>query len=79
MCVAGSNLVRARAQDKSAKQKGATFLVQGKNATYGPFVGPLRVTVVLGDAAEAVAGQCGAHTFLSECTTSGSAIKCGQR
>ena len=42
---------QAQVQDKTAKLKGGKFKVKGKNGTYAPAVGPLRMTVVLGGAA----------------------------
>jgi hypothetical protein len=80
-CVPGSDLGinQAQAQDKTAKSKGGTFKVKGKNGTYGPAVGPFRITVVLGGAAESAGGQCAHHTFAS-CTVTGGGkgIKCKQ-
>lgn len=80
-CVAGSDLGinKAKAQDKTLKLKGAAFQVLSRNATYGSLVGPLRLTMVLGGAAEGAAGQCGHHTFLpSECKPFGVTFKCKQ-
>lgn len=82
-CVAGSALGigQAQAQDKTAKLKGASFKVKGKNGTYAPAVGPFRMTVVLGGPAEAAGGQCAQQTFAApSCVTKpgGSQIKCKQ-
>ena len=69
----------AKATDKTAKLKGAAFNVQGKNGTYSPVVGPLRMTVVLGGAAESAGGQCGQHDFApANCvlSTNGKTLKC---
>jgi hypothetical protein len=73
-CAAGSahGINAAQVQDKTAKTKGAAFKVKGKNGPYAPVVGPLRMTVVLGGAAEGAAGQCGQHTFSAlACVASG--------
>ena len=70
---------QAQAQDKTAKSKGASFKVKGKNGTYAPAVGPFRMTVVLGGLAESAGGQCAQHTFPApNCVTKpgGSQIKC---
>lgn len=80
-CVAGSALGigQASAQDKTAKLQGGKFKVKGKNGTYAPVVGPLRMTVVLGGPTEGAAGQCAVHTFLApNCVTGGGGkqIKC---
>ena len=80
-CVPGSALGigQAQVQDKTAKLKGGKFKVKGKNGTYAPAVGPLRMTVVLGGAAEGAAGQCAHHTFPApNCviTGGGKQIKC---
>jgi hypothetical protein len=80
-CAPASDLgiFRMAADDKTSKQKGVAFKVQGKNATYGPFVGPIRLTIVLGGANEANAGQCGEHVFsLAECQNKGNFLKCRQ-
>jgi hypothetical protein len=80
-CIAGSALGihQAVAQDKTAKLKGGKFKVKGKNGTYAPAVGPFRVTVVLGGAAEGAAGQCAEHTFgPADCTLGGTTLKCKQ-
>jgi hypothetical protein len=77
-CVAGSDLgiSKAKTQDRTLKLKGAAFQVQSKNATYGSFVGPLRLTIVLGGATEAAGGQCGHRTFLpTECGPAGVTFK----
>lgn len=69
----------AQAKDKTAKLKGAAFQVKGKNGTYGPVVGPLRMTVVLGGPAESAGGQCGHQTFApANCVLSGGGktLKC---
>lgn len=72
-------IIRMAADDKTSKQKGAAFKVQGKNAMYGPFVGPIRLTVVLGGASEANVGQCGQHVFnVADCTNKGTFLKCRQ-
>jgi hypothetical protein len=75
----GLGLNAAQAQDKTAKMKGGAFKVKGKNGTYAPAVGPFRISVVLGGAAESAGGQCAQHTFAT-CTTSGGGktIKCKQ-
>jgi hypothetical protein len=80
-CLAGSALgiAQASVQDKTAKLKGGKFKVKGKDGTYAPAVGPLRMTVVLGGAAEGAAGQCASHTFPApNCITGagGKQIKC---
>jgi len=80
-CAAGSaqGISGAQAKDKTANLKGATFQVKGKNGTYGPVVGPLRMTVVLGGAAESTGGQCGTHAFApANCVLSGGGktLKC---
>jgi hypothetical protein len=80
-CGLGSALgiTGAQAKDKTAKLKGAAFQVKGKNGTYGPVVGPLRMTVVLGGAAESAGGQCGQQTFApANCVLSGGGktLKC---
>ncbi len=64
-CGAGTALgiTGAQAQDKTAKLKGASFKVKGKNGPFAPVVGPFRMTVVLGGPAEGAGGQCGHHTF----------------
>jgi hypothetical protein len=69
----------AQAKDKTAALKGAPFQVKGKNGTYGPVTGPLRLSVVLGGAAESAGGQCGQLTFpASNCvlTGGGKTLKC---
>ena len=80
-CAAGSALGinKAQAKDQTAKLKGAPFQVKGKGGTYGPVVGPVRMTVVLGGAAEGAAGQCG-HFDFPACTTAGggNTVKCKQ-
>ena len=65
-------------QDKTAKGKGGSFKVKGEKGTYGPAVGPFRITVVLGGAAEAAAGQCAHHSFApDECKAKlGKQFKC---
>jgi hypothetical protein len=80
-CIAGSALGigQAQAQDKTAKSKGASFKVKGKNDTYAPAVGPFRMTVVLGGPLHQAGGQCAQHTFPApNCVTKpgGSQIKC---
>lgn len=80
-CTAGSALgiAQAQAQDKTAKSKGGSFKVKGKNGTYAPAIGPFRMTVVLGGPAESAGGQCAQHTFPApNCVTKpgGSQIKC---
>ena len=82
-CVAGSALgiEKAQALDKTAKLKGGKFKVKGKNGTYGPVTGPFRLSIVLGGAAEGLAGQCAVHTFApADCTLNGSGatLKCKQ-
>ena len=82
-CAAGSarGITGAQAQDKTDKLKGATFKVKGKNGTYGPAVGPVRLTVVLGGAAEGTGGQCSQLTFpVANCALSGGGqtLKCKQ-
>ena len=80
-CVAGSSLgiTNAQALDKTGGLKGVAFKVQGKNGTYGPITGPLKVAVAFGGAAESTVGQCTEHTFLpGECSVNGTgtAVKC---
>ena len=51
--------------------------MKGKNGTYSPVVGPLKMTVVLGGAAESMAGQCAEQSFLpAECVVSATKVKC---
>lgn len=72
-------IAQAQAQDKTAKLKGASFKVKGKNGTYGPVTGPFRMTIVLGGPAESAGGQCGDHTFPApNCVVSGGGktLKC---
>ena len=81
VCAPGSALgiAQAQAQDKTAKLKGASFKVKGKNGTYAPAIGPFRMTVVLGGLFEGAVGQCAQHTFPApNCVTSGGGkqIKC---
>jgi len=81
VCLAGSALgiAQAQAQDKTAKSKGGSFKVKGKNGTYGPAIGPFRMTVVLGGPIHSAGGQCAQHTFPApNCVTKpgGSQIKC---
>ncbi len=74
-----NGIAQAQAQDKTAKSKGGSFKVKGKNGTYAPAVGPFRMTVVLGGPAESALGQCAQHTFPApNCVTKpgGSQIKC---
>ena len=80
-CVAGSalGLTKAQGKDKTAAAKGVQHKIQGANGTYGPVVGPFRVTVVYGGAAESAAGQCTVHTFApANCVFNGSgtSMKC---
>jgi len=80
-CVLNSALgiYKGQVKDKTAALKGVQHKAQGKNGNYGPVVGPLRVTVVYGGAAESAAGQCTQHTFLpANCTFNGSgtSFKC---
>jgi hypothetical protein len=80
-CVAGSSLGITGAQgvDKTSALKGVQFKLQGKNGTYSPVIGPLKVAVAFGGAAESTGGQCAEHTFLpAECVLngSGSTLKC---
>jgi hypothetical protein len=82
-CAPGSALgiQGAQAQDKTAKLGGATFKAKGKNGTYGPAVGPVRLTVVLGGAAEGAAGQCAVLEFpAANCSlgSGGKTLKCKQ-
>ncbi len=82
-CAAGSALGinKAQAKDKTDKLKGAQFQVKGKNGPYAPVVGPVRMTIVLGGAAEGAAGQCGHFDFPApNCVTSGggATVKCKQ-
>jgi len=67
-CTPGSadGIVQAQAQDKTAKGKGATFKIKGKNGSYAPAVGPFRMTVVLGDSPAGLNGQCATHTFAAD-------------
>ncbi len=72
-------IVQAQAQDKTAKSKGATFKIQGKNGSYAPAVGPFRMTVVLGDSPAGLNRQCATHTFAAaDCTLDkkGKTLKC---
>jgi hypothetical protein len=80
-CVLNSALgiYKGQVKDKTASAKGVQHKAQGKNGNYGPVVGPLRVTVVYGGAAESAAGQCTQHTFPAlSCTFNGSgtSFKC---
>lgn len=80
-CLPGSDLGinKARALDKTAKLKGAAFQMQSKDATYPTFVGPLRLTIVLGGGPEATGGQCGHYSFLPyQCSFVGTTFKCKQ-
>jgi hypothetical protein len=74
-CLAGSALgiAKALAKDLTAKLKGVKHKVIGKNGTYAPVTGPLRVVVVYGGAAEGAGGQCTEITFTGpQCTFNGS-------
>jgi hypothetical protein len=80
-CVAGSGLgvFKAKAVDDTADADGVRAQVKGKKSTYGPAVGPFRLTIVLGGWAESTAAQCAEHTFaIGDCdtNTSGTRIKC---
>ena len=80
-CVAGSALGigKASAANKTANGKGVPFKVQGKNGTYSPVIGPLKMAVVFGGSAESTGGQCAEHTFLpAECVMGGggASLKC---
>lgn len=78
-CVAGSahGITKASAKDLTAKLKGVKFSVKGANGTYSPVTGPLRMTVVLGGAAESAAGQCGRQEFTAlQCVVSAKTVKC---
>src|SRR4030095_6789853 len=82
-CAAGSALGinKAQAKDQTAKLKGAPFQVKGKNGPYAPVVGPARLTIALGGAAEGAAGQCGHLDFPApNCSTGGggNTFKCKQ-
>jgi hypothetical protein len=82
-CFAGSarGITQALVLDKTAKGKGGKFKVKGKNGPYAPATGPFRVTVVLGAAAESIAGQCVQHTFAADqCVLNkkGTGITCKQ-
>ena len=70
-------IAKAKAQDKTAALQGVKFGIGGKNGTYGPAVGPLAVTVVLGGQPESVAGRCGEIAFtLAQCHVSAKTISC---
>jgi hypothetical protein len=80
-CAPGSALgiAKALAKDATAKLKGVKHKAIGKNGTYGPVVGPLRVVVVYGGAAEGLAGQCAEINFTAlQCSFNGSGttLKC---
>jgi len=64
-CAANSadQIPKASVNDKTAAGKGVQHALQGKNGTFGPIVGPFRVTVVYGGGAESAAGQCSVVTF----------------
>lgn len=74
-CVAGSadQIPKASVKDKTASLKGVQHKLQGKKGTFGPAVGPFRVVVVYGGAAEQAAGQCSEVTFApAQCALNGS-------
>jgi hypothetical protein len=71
----GLGIARVKAKDRSASLAGVKVRLSGRNGSYGPVVGPLRITVVLGGPAESAAGQCGTHTFAA-CTFSGTTVVC---
>jgi hypothetical protein len=64
---------KAGIKDKTAQLKGVGHKIQGKNGNFGPAVGPFRVVVVYGGAAEQAAGQCSEVTFTgAQCVLNGS-------
>ena len=74
-CVIGSadQIPKAGVNDKTAVLKGVSHKIQGKKGTFGPAVGPFRVVVVYGGAAEQAAGQCSEVTFTgAQCVLNGS-------
>jgi hypothetical protein len=78
-CLPGSALgiAKAKALDKTVTLHGVKFAVTGKNGTYGPAVGPLKLAIVLGGQAESASGRCGEHTFAAaECRHSGTTLVC---
>lgn len=78
-CALGSALGigAAKAVDKTTSLKGALVNVGGKNGTYGPASGLLKVVAVLGGAAESAVGQCGELTLLpAQCALAGATFKC---
>jgi hypothetical protein len=80
-CVYGSarGIVKARATDKTAAGHGVQHKVRGKNGTYGPVNGPVRVTIAYGGAAESLGGQCSEVIFTAEqcvLNASGTTLRC---
>lgn len=70
-------IVQAKAKDNTARGQGAEFVLKGRGGRYGPVTGPLRLTVTLGGASEAAAGQVGQHQFqVSECARTGTKMRC---
>ena len=78
-CTPGSGLgvFRATLLDRTAAFNGVRFLIKGRDGTYGPIVGPLRIAVALGDTAIQSAGQCGEHEFSpSACVVTATRARC---
>ena len=76
---ASRGIVKLRAQDATARGKGAKFALSGKASEYGPVTRPFRVTVVLGGESAAAGGQVGQQSFLmSECALIGTTVRCRQ-
>jgi hypothetical protein len=78
-CVAGSGLgiYKTKALDQTATMEGVKFTVKGKNGTYSPVTGPLKIAIGLGDAADSTAGQCGEHTFpAASCLVAATKVRC---
>lgn len=63
--------------DASSKGRGLKIAIKTRAATYPAVIGPLRVTVVPGSAADAAAGLCGSTSFLAtECSSAGRSLRC---
>jgi hypothetical protein len=61
-----------KAGDRTATNDGVRASIKGKNGTYGPVTGPLRLAIVLGGDAESAVGQCAKHAFAAgECVLGG--------
>ncbi len=79
-CTPGSadGLKTLRFKDKRAKGKGIAFAAKASKANIPTFVGPARMTVVLGGTVvESLAGECGVHTFeAGSCKLKKSTLTC---